>query len=112
VTPLVWANIPLMLLFIVAIVGIPMWMVIRRPDRAPDHSEARAYLRDKSGLAAADEAAAQVPAMTAAVPPGPRMGRWRLSRPRGAGAGRRPATTAPGNRSPAARITFRSRSGA
>ena len=30
-----WINIPLMVLFFALMVGIPMWMVIKRPDRHP-----------------------------------------------------------------------------
>jgi hypothetical protein len=40
-------NIPLALPFIAAIVGIPLWMTAKRPDLAPDHSAARAYLAAK-----------------------------------------------------------------
>jgi hypothetical protein len=43
-TPLVWANFPLALLFLLAWSGIPLWMVIKRPDRQPDYSDAQAYL--------------------------------------------------------------------
>lgn len=46
-TPLVWANFPLALLFVLAWVGIPLWMIFKRPDTAPDHSEAHAYLAAK-----------------------------------------------------------------
>lgn len=49
-TPLVWANLPLGLLFILAIVGIPLWMTFKRPQTPPDHSQARAYLRAKERL--------------------------------------------------------------
>lgn len=34
-TPLVVANFPIAALFILAWVGIPLWMVLRRPDRRP-----------------------------------------------------------------------------
>lgn len=47
-TPLVWVNFPLMALFALAIAGIPLWMVFRHPDRAPDHSEAHAYLQARA----------------------------------------------------------------
>lgn len=43
-TPLVWANFPLAMLFVLAWTGIPLRMVVRRPDTAPDFSEAHAYL--------------------------------------------------------------------
>jgi hypothetical protein len=43
-TPLVWANVPLALLFVLAWAGVPLWMIFNRPDTAPDVSDARAYL--------------------------------------------------------------------
>jgi hypothetical protein len=49
-TPLVVANFPIAALFILAWVGIPLWMVLRHPDRRPDFSEARAYYRLKAEL--------------------------------------------------------------
>lgn len=36
-----WLNIPLAALIVVAVAGIPMWMVIKHPDAAPDFSGAR-----------------------------------------------------------------------
>lgn len=43
-------NIPLMVLFLGLMTGIPMWMILKRPDRAPRESAAvpqaqRAYER-------------------------------------------------------------------
>lgn len=49
-TPLVWANFPLAALFLLAWIGIPMWMTFKRPERAPDHSEAEAYYQAKAAL--------------------------------------------------------------
>jgi hypothetical protein len=43
-TSLVWANFPLALLFVLAWVGIPMWMTFKHPQTAPDHADAHAYL--------------------------------------------------------------------
>ena len=43
-TPLVWANFPLALLFVLAWAGVPLWMIFKRPDSAPDSSDAHAYL--------------------------------------------------------------------
>ena len=43
-TSLVWANISLALLFLLAWSGIPLWMVIKRPDPQPDYSDAHTYL--------------------------------------------------------------------
>lgn len=44
------ANFPIAALFVLAWAGIPLWMVLRRPDRRPDFSEARAYYRAKAEL--------------------------------------------------------------
>lgn len=49
-TPLVIANFPIAALFILAWAGIPLWMVLKRPDRQPDYSDARAYYRAKAEL--------------------------------------------------------------
>lgn len=49
-TPLVIANFPIAALFFLAWVGIPLWMVLKRPDRRPDSRESRAYLRAKAEL--------------------------------------------------------------
>jgi hypothetical protein len=43
-TRLVWANFPIALLFFLAWTAVPLWMVVKRPDTAPDFSEAHAYL--------------------------------------------------------------------
>jgi len=48
----VWANILLTLPFLVAFIGLPLWLTFRRPETAPDHTEARAYLRTRSAFAA------------------------------------------------------------
>lgn len=117
-TPLVWANIPLMLLFLLAWAGIPLWMVLRRPDKAPDHSHAHSYLRAKADhLRHAEVGAAkpaQVTAMaTAAAPTTPRRGSWRLAAPRGSmPARRRPAAGPAGRAADRDRATRRSRSDA
>jgi hypothetical protein len=59
-------NIPLAVAFFGAWVGIPLWLVIKHPDTAPDHSEAHAYLAAKAAQAAAAEAApAAEPALAA-----------------------------------------------
>jgi hypothetical protein len=55
--PLVIANFPIAALFILAWVGIPLWMVLKRPDRQPDFSGARAYYRAKAELNRAAEPA-------------------------------------------------------
>jgi hypothetical protein len=53
-TPLVWANFPLALMFLLAWSGIPLWMVIKHSDTAPDFSEAHAYLAAKAARAVAE----------------------------------------------------------
>lgn len=58
-TPLVIANFPIEALFFLAWAGIPLWMVLKRPDRQPDSSDARAYLRAKAELNRAAEPARQ-----------------------------------------------------
>ena len=56
-------NIILSALFFGAMVGIPLWMVIKRPDPQPDHSDAHAYL----AATAARPAAATLESVTAAA---------------------------------------------
>ena len=48
----VWANILLALPVLAAFVGVPLWLTFKRPETAPDHAEARAYLAARSALAA------------------------------------------------------------
>ena len=62
-TSLVWANFPLALIFLLAWSGIPLWMVIKRPDPRPDYSDAHAYL----AATAARPAAATLESVTAAA---------------------------------------------
>lgn len=58
----IWLNAVPALLAVLAIVGIPLWMTLRYPERAPDFSEARAYLRAKAEAAeSADVAGARRP---------------------------------------------------
>ena len=57
-----WINIPLMVLAFALWVGIPMWVVLRRPDRDP--SETRtvpAYLSQRGAMAAAFPAMSDKP---------------------------------------------------
>jgi hypothetical protein len=42
-TPLVWANFPLALLFLLAWAGHPLRMTLRRPGTVPDRAAAHAY---------------------------------------------------------------------
>lgn len=51
-TPVIWANIVLAIPFLLAFIGIPLWLTFRRPQTGPDHAAARAYLRHKAALAA------------------------------------------------------------
>ena len=51
-TAVVWANILLTLPFLLTFIGLPLWLTFRRPQTAPDHAEARAYLRTRSTFAA------------------------------------------------------------
>ncbi len=75
-TGLVWLNFPIIALVFLAIVGIPLWMTFRYPEKHPDYAQARAYFANEarrlhaatsgptaaSGLAAARQhAAAQTP---------------------------------------------------
>ena len=49
-----WINIPLMVLAFALWVGIPMWMVLWRPDRDPRETRTvPAYLRQRGAMAAA-----------------------------------------------------------
>lgn len=43
-----WINIPLMALFFALWAGVPMWMIFKRPDRAPRETRTvPAYLRNR-----------------------------------------------------------------
>jgi hypothetical protein len=48
VTGIVWANFPIIALIVLAWVGVPLWLTVRRPDTHPDYAEARAYFRAKA----------------------------------------------------------------
>jgi hypothetical protein len=48
-----WANILLALPFLATFIGAPLWLTFHHPETAPDHAEARAYLRSRSALATA-----------------------------------------------------------
>ena len=56
-----WINIPLMALFFALWVGVPMWMIFKRPDRAPQQTRTvPAYLHDHApaGMPAQRQASA------------------------------------------------------
>ncbi len=58
-----WINIPLMVLAFALWVGVPMWMILRRPDRDPRETRTvPAYLRQQGITAAAFPAQRQAPA--------------------------------------------------
>jgi hypothetical protein len=52
-TAVVWVNVALAIPFLLAFIGIPLWMTFRRPQTGPDHSQAHAYLRARAALASA-----------------------------------------------------------
>ena len=54
-TPLVWANFPLALLFLLAWAGHPLRMTLRHPGTVPDLAAARAYPAAKVALATGGE---------------------------------------------------------
>ena len=49
----VWANILLAIPFLLAFIGIPLWLTFSRPQTGPDHAQTHAYLRTRSAFAAA-----------------------------------------------------------
>jgi hypothetical protein len=68
VTSLVWLNVPLVVLVFLAIVGIPMWLTFKRPERQPDYAEARAHFRAKErrGQISTEAARRSAPGLAAA----------------------------------------------
>ena len=52
-TAVVWANILLAIPFLVTFIAVPLWWTFKRPPAAPDHAEARAYLRTRTAFAEA-----------------------------------------------------------
>ena len=57
-TPLVWANFPLALLFLLAWAGHPLRMTLRHPGTVPDRAAARAYQAAKVAAASRKPTAA------------------------------------------------------
>lgn len=57
-TSLVWVNFLLAAAFLLAWVGIPLWLVFKRRETVHDHSQAHAYLAAKEELARAEAATA------------------------------------------------------
>ena len=67
VTGLVWLNVPLVVLVLLAIAGIPIWLTFNRPERHPDYSEARAHFRaeDRRGRISTEAARRSAPGLAA-----------------------------------------------
>jgi hypothetical protein len=65
-TALVLASILLTIPFLVAFIGIPLWMTFARPETGADHTRARRYLRARS---ARTQPAARAAAARAALAP-------------------------------------------
>ena len=67
-TGLVWLNVPLVVLVFLAIVGIPMWLTFKRPERQPDYTEARAHFRamERRGRISTEAARRSAPGLAAA----------------------------------------------
>jgi hypothetical protein len=98
-TSMVWLNIPLAILVILAIVAIPVWMTFRRPEQHPDYAEARAHFQTKTA-----RARGQAVTVGGHVLAGPerrrlRPGTLRPRTPRPAASARRPAGTPGATRS-------------
>jgi hypothetical protein len=51
-TSIVWANVLLAVPFILAWIGVPLWLTFKRPPAAPDFSAAHAYLAATAALPA------------------------------------------------------------
>jgi hypothetical protein len=50
---MLWLNLSLGMIFVIAVCGIPLWLVIKHPDTAQDHSDARRLVESKASAAAA-----------------------------------------------------------
>lgn len=103
-TGIVWANFPIIALIVLAWVGIPLWLAVRRPDGQPDYSEARAYFRAKA--AAQPHTSDFVPSTRVAAVDGLTVARQHLA-PRSVLPGRRPAAGPAGRSHAPARASTR-----
>jgi hypothetical protein len=92
VTGIVIANFPIIALIVAAMVGIPLWMTFKHPDRRPDYSEASAHFGAK--LAAEAHTSDFVPTTRVAAFDGLTVARQHLA-PRTLVPGRRHATDGP-----------------
>ncbi len=57
-----WLNIGLTVPFLLAFIGVPLWLTFKHADTQPDHGDARAYLAARQlriGAAAEPAAAAR-----------------------------------------------------
>jgi hypothetical protein len=64
-----WINIPLMALFFGLWVGIPMWMIFKRPDRHPRETRTvPAYMRQPASVAVPAPAQRWSPARVRVAP--------------------------------------------
>ena len=61
-TGLVWLNVPLIVLAVATVVGIPLWLTFRRPETPPDYAEARAHYLARARRAHVAAVAAEQPA--------------------------------------------------
>jgi len=49
-TAIVWVNLALAVPFLIAFIGVPLWMTFRTPQTGPGHAQAHAYLRARTAL--------------------------------------------------------------
>jgi hypothetical protein len=92
VTGIVISNFPIIAVILAAMIGIPLWITFRHPDRHPDYSEARAYFAAKA--AAEVHTGDFVPTTTVAAVDGLTVARQHLA-PRPMAPVRRHATAGP-----------------
>ena len=88
-TGAVIANFPIIALIVLGIVGVPLWLTLKRPHKHPDYAEARAYFRAKE--AAEPHVSEFVPSAPVAAVDGLTVARRHLA-PHRAVPGRRHAT--------------------
>jgi hypothetical protein len=72
-----WLNIPLASLFFGGVAGIPMWMVIKHPDTAPDFSAERRPAEADTRARAAQAAAGRTTPRRGASASPRNSGKWR-----------------------------------
>ena len=91
-TGVVWLNVRLVVLAFLAIVGIPLWMMFKRPDRHPDYAEARRISgpRKRRGRISAEAARRSAPGLAAARQHATAEAAIPGRRHSGSGQGRRP----------------------